>query len=201
MLRRVFLRGAALFIAAAISTGAIAPPAMANDAARTLVMDAAERLITLITSPGGREAKEADFLQLMNETSAMTAIARTALGAPWRSMTDAQKQRYDVVFPRYLARNYVARFRDYTGEELAYVDTTETDKGVFVKTVVTGDAGQPLEVVWRLKELRGALKIVDIKAADLSLLATERAILNSLLEQNNGDFDRFLDALERGGQT
>lgn len=197
--RRFALR--ALAAAALMASVGLSPErAEASDAARDLVMSAAERLIGLIRSDQAQAEKEVAFRALMEETAAMSAIARTALGAPWRSMTDPQKARYDQAFRTYLARNYVARFRDYTGETLDYVKTTENDKGVYVETAVRSAGAQPFKVVWRLKELGGALKVVDIKAADLSLLATERSILNSLLEKNGGDFDSFIAALESGAR-
>ena len=185
-------------ITAAFAASLTIAPAAANDnePARALVMDTAARLIALIQSSASRADKERDFLALMEESSEMSAIARTALGSPWRSMTPAQQQRYDAAFRQYLAKNYVARFGDYTGEELAYVRTTETPKGVYVETQVARPGGDAFEVVWRLKDFNGALKIVDIKAASLSLLATEREILTNLLDSKSGDFDAFISTLE-----
>lgn len=198
--RREALRS---LVGVVFATTLAASPARADsaDQARDLVMMAAERLIELIRSDQAQAEKEVAFRQLMEETAAMSAIARTALGAPWRSMSDPQKARYDEAFRDYLARNYVARFRDYTGEKLTYVKTIENEKGVYVETQVASPGSQPLSVVWRLKELGDGLKVVDIKAADLSLLATERSLLTSLLERNGGDFDAFIAELQSGARS
>ncbi|MBX2855846.1 MAG: ABC transporter substrate-binding protein [Rhodobacteraceae bacterium] len=191
-------RFVAILAAASLAAPLATAPVLANDnePARTLVMDTAARLVALIQSDASRAQKESKFLSLMEETSEMSAIARTALGAPWRSMSSAQQERYDIAFRNYLAKNYVARFRDYTGEQLSYVRTTETQKGVYVETQVARQGGDAFEVVWRLKDFGGALKIVDIKAASLSLLATEREILTNLLDSKGGDFDAFISTLE-----
>lgn len=197
--RRLMLRGVAAVFALAIVAAGAPNMARADDAARTLVMDATDRLVTLIRSEASRAEKEASFLQLMDETAAVRAIAASSLGAPWRTMSDDQKTRYVEAFRAYLARNYVARFNDYTGEEINYVKTTTRKKSIFVETQVASPGAQPFNVEWRVREIDGALKIVDIKAAELSLLATENEILNGILNSKGGDIEAFIDALNSTG--
>lgn len=202
MNRRSFISRGLVAGMLAFTIGALsaAGPARASDdaAARELVMGAAERLVALILSEEPSTEKETKFRALMEETAAMTAIGATALGTPWRSMSKDQKIRYDAAFKTYLARNYVSRFSDYTGEELAFVKSTENKRGVYVETTVRKPGAPALKVVWRLKKIKDTLRIVDIQAADISLLATERSIMTSLLDRKRGDFDALILALETG---
>lgn len=197
--RRFWLHGVAALFALSVLAVSGQTTARADDAARDLVMTATERLVGLIRSDASRSEKETGFLQLMDDTAAVRAIAASSLGAPWRTMSDDQKERYVTAFRSYLARNYVARFSDYTGEEISYVKTTSRKKSIFVETTVQSPGAQPFNVEWRLREVGGTLKIVDIKAADLSLLATENEILNGILNSKGGDIEAFIATLNNTG--
>ncbi|MDA1097516.1 MAG: ABC transporter substrate-binding protein [Proteobacteria bacterium] len=136
------------------------------------------------------------FRHLLNQSFALQGIARFALGRYWRQASPAQRQRYLGLFEDYIVNSYAARFGNYAGEKFIVLQERIDDKGgATVDTRIQRPSGEPVAVVWHLRERQGAVRIVDVMVEGISMSLTERSDFAAAVRTAGGDLDIFLDAL------
>ncbi len=100
----------------------------------------------------------------------MTAIA---VGRPWRTATDAQKQRLQEEFKTLLVRTYsgaLTQVKDQTVQLKPYRAAAE-DTEVVVRTEVKGK-GEPIQLDYRLEKTASGWKIYDVNVLGVWLADT-----------------------------
>jgi phospholipid transport system substrate-binding protein len=100
----------------------------------------------------------------------MTAIA---VGRPWRTATDAQKQRLQEEFKTLLVRTYsgaLTQVKDQTVQLKPYRAAAE-DTEVVVRTEVKGK-GEPIQLDYRLEKTANGWKIYDVNVLGVWLADT-----------------------------
>ena len=71
------------------------------------------------------------------------------------------------------------------------------DRGrAVVSTRIQRPSGQPVDIVWHLRERLGAVRIVDVVVEGISMSLTQRSDFAAAVRTAGGDLDTFLDALE-----
>ncbi|MCI4660406.1 MAG: ABC transporter substrate-binding protein [Neomegalonema sp.] len=202
--RRKFL-GSALAATAVVAglAGGLAPvPGHAQDVeqSKAFVQDVADRLLALVRAPGTAQDKRDALKALLDETAAMSLIARYAVGRPWKDMSETQRDAYVAAFKNYLSRTYSSRFTDYKGESLEILNATDQGKkGVFVLSQVKIPGGEPIDVEWRVSDRSGSLQIIDLYVAGVSMLITQRDEFTAMLDQRGGNIDAFISELTQRG--
>ena len=100
----------------------------------------------------------------------MTSIA---VGRPWRSATDAQKQRLQDEFKTLLVRTYsgaLTQVKDQTVQLKPYRAAAD-DTEVVVRTEVKGK-GEPIQLDYRLEKTANGWKIYDVNVLGVWLADT-----------------------------
>ena len=192
--RRIFL--AVAVCSCFLSAAPQAAIALDEAEARELVMGVAGDVIALVQSDVPIESKRSELKRLMSATADMTAIGRFAIGRPWNEMSDTQKDAYLSAFTDYVAKIYTSRFSDYKGETLEFAGSRSGKKDLYVLTNFARSGQQPLEVSWRVREIGGAPKILDIEAEGISLLVSLKNEMSGLLSQNNNSVDKVIEVLK-----
>lgn len=137
------------------------------------------------------------FRHLLNESFALKGIARFALGRYWRVANFEQRRRYLKLFEDYIVNSYAARFGNYDGESFIVVDERiNNDGGATVATRIQRPHGEPVAVIWYLRERLGAVRIVDVKVEGISMSLTQRSDFAAAIHTAGGQLDAFLDSLE-----
>ena len=137
------------------------------------------------------------FRHLLNQSFAMKGIARFALGRYWRHASYPQRRRYLKLFEDYIVNSYSARFGNYAGESFVVLEERIDDRGqASVSTRIQRPSGEPVEVVWHLRERLGAVRIVDVMVEGISMSLTQRSDFAAAIRTAGGDLDAFLDTLE-----
>jgi len=100
----------------------------------------------------------------------MTAIA---VGRPWRTATDAQKQRLQEEFKTLLVRTYSGALTEVKDQtvQLKPVRAAAEDTEVVVRTEVKGK-GEPIQLDYRLEKTANGWKIYDVNVLGVWLADT-----------------------------
>jgi phospholipid transport system substrate-binding protein len=125
-------------------------------------------------------------------------IGRFVLGRYWNVATPAQQQEYLRLFEEMIVRTYARRFDEYSGEVFQVMGTqpvSETD--VQVRTQVVRPDGPPVMVDWRVRQLGGGNKIVDVAVEGVSMLVTQRNEFASVIQRGGGNVEALLAALRQ----
>lgn len=182
-----------LFLAAAAFWSA---PAAAQTAPDALVRQVSNEVIDTVKSDKDIQAGNIGKIMALVDAKVMPHVnfarmTATAVGRPWRSATDAQKQRLQEEFKTLLVRTYsgaLTQVKDQT-VQLKPFRAGADDTEVVVRTEIKG-RGDPIQLDYRMEKAAGGWKIYDVNVlgvwlADTSFKSQFQPIAN----------DKGLDAL------
>ncbi len=121
----------------------------------------------------GRARQLAPAVQRAFDLPSMTSFA---VGPAWSQFTPAQKQQVIEAFTRLSVASWAHNFDSYSGEQFVIdpnVQTRGTDK--LVQTKLTRPSGDPVSLIFRMRQVGGTWKIIDVYYGAISQLTTRRS--------------------------
>jgi phospholipid transport system substrate-binding protein len=195
-LDRRALLGSALFLTVAGFAG----PAMAQadiGRAANFIQSTGQELVAAVNDQtrdaGARRQRVAAVLRRAVDVD---GVGRFILGRWWRQASPQEQQDYLKLFEETLIRNLSARFGEYQGVRFSLGRTQQrTEDDVLVNTVIERPNTAPFSLDWRVAEIGGQPKIVDVIAEGTSLRLTQRSEYSSVIQRNNGSVAALLQAM------
>jgi len=110
--------------------------------------------------------------------------------------TPQEQQEYIKLFEETLIRNLSARFGEYQGVRFSLGRSQQrTEDDVLVNTIIERPNTAPFSLDWRVSEVGGHPRIVDVIAEGTSLRLTQRSEYSSVIQRNNGSIAALLQAM------
>lgn len=135
-------------------------------------------------------AREQRFRELFEEAVDLPAIAKFILGIHWRNATKQERADFLAVFEDIALQRFLPMFtrqsEEYAGKSFDIVEVRRDKNNrqlVFVSVKVEREQGEPIRLVWRIRQREGQYKILDITAAGLSMALTLRQEYRSAIKQ------------------
>ncbi len=159
-------------------------PAAAADPALTPVQTLNDALLKSMRAGTGESMSERyrSLEPVIEETFAMPLVTRLAVGADWSGFSPDDQKAVIAAFTRFTAANYAHNFHDYDGQKFEIDDNVLTrgeDKVVRTRIIPAHDT--PATLLYRMHEVDGAWKIIDVISNGVSELALRRADFASAL--------------------
>ena len=107
--RRLLLTASAAWLA--VSAGARAQSADSRAAA--FVKQTGDQLVAVVNGPGSTQEKRQKLTAIIDQTVAVSEIARFCLGRFWRQATPQQQQHYMNLFHEVLVTNITSKLGEY----------------------------------------------------------------------------------------
>ena len=198
-LHRRLLLGAGLAMPLA---GVLATPALAQQdigRAASFVQTTGQDLVAAINDTRSDLAtRRAHVAAVLRKAVDIDGVGRFILGRWWRQATPAEQAEYIKLFEETLIRNLSARFGEYQGVRFSLGRSQQrTEDDVLVNTIIERPNSAPFALDWRVGEVGGQPKIVDVIAEGTSLRLTQRSEYSSVIQQNNGAVSALLVAMKR----
>lgn len=167
-----------------------------DDAVAFAKMLTADATTALTASGKSEDERIEDFRMVLADGMALDTIGKFMIGEARKTMSEAQTDRYEAVFPTYITLQYAKQFDEIVGKPLKVVDAKEIGRaGVIVRTEFERANEPPIMVDWRVRKLRsGDFKAIDIIVRGVSIMLVKREEFSSFVD-NNG-VDALLDRLE-----
>jgi phospholipid transport system substrate-binding protein len=179
------------------SLAARAAPAMTPDA---FIDQFGERAVQALSeTKDDPAARRARFAELMRSDIDMPKVAALVLGRAWRSADADSRARFTKVFEEHLISTYSRRFDTYASGRLQVAGQHTAGEDVLVTSRVASQNGQPIEVVWRVREKDGRWRIIDASVEGVSMVVTWRNEFAAVIEQEG--LDGLIARLEKSGQN
>jgi len=182
---------------------AFIPPVMAQDSSSSITPEAfiqelGDHVITLLTNKDiSTEERATEFAEIFHTKFNVKSIGKFVLGRYWKQASDDQKKRFLDLFSAVMVNTYATRFEGYTSQKFEVTGSrTEEDGGITVISEVLPPEGQPIRVDWKLFEKNDELRIYDVLLDGISMSITQRSEYGAVIQQDNGDIDSLLQALE-----
>ncbi len=128
-------------------------------------------------------------------------LSRLVLARNWTQLSAEQQQQFMSEFRQNLSATYGRNVETYKNEKVRIVDDHAEPRGDWtVRTKIVRNGGDDINVDYRLRQIDGTWKIIDIIIENVSLVANFRSQFQEIM--SNGGAARLLQVLheknERG---
>ena len=194
MERRVILLAGAAGAAALIRPAA----AQAVDPARAtaFIQATGAELVAAINGGGALTQRRAQVGAVLRRAVDVEGVGRFILGRYWRTATPDEQANYMRLFEETLIRNLSARFGEYQGVRFSLGRAQQrTEDDTLVNTIIERPNTAAFSLDWRVADVGGQPKVVDVIAEGTSLRLTTRSEYSAVVTRNGGRVAALLDAM------
>ena len=116
----------------------------------------------------------------------ITFMAQKSVGRHWRTASEEERARLMGSFHRYLISNYAGRFTGYSGQHFETLgDEPALRDTVLVRTRIIDPGDDPVLLDYRLREVDGSWKIIDVYLnGTVSELALRRSEYSTVIQRD-----------------
>lgn len=176
------------------------PPAAAQPdpgAAASFIQTTGQDLVAAINdTQADIAARRQRVAAVLRRAVDVEGVGRSVLGRWWRQASPAEQQEYMKLFDETLIRNLSARFGEYQGVRFSLGRAQRrAEDDVLVNTVIERPNSAPFSLDWRVSEINGQPRVVDVIAEGVSLRVTQRNEYAAVIQRNNGSVAALLQAM------
>ncbi|WP_458093460.1 MlaC/ttg2D family ABC transporter substrate-binding protein [Roseomonas sp. WA12] len=196
--RRPLLTALGVALGGATFGGASSARAQAVDTARatSFVQSTGQELVAAINGGGSVEQRRQRVAGILRRAVDVDGVGRFILGRYYRQATPDEQTQYMQLFEETLIRNLSARFGEYQGVRFSLGRSQQrTEDDTLVNTVIERPSSPAFSLDWRVGEVGGQPKIVDVIAEGTSLRLTTRSEYSAVISRNGGRVSALLDAM------
>lgn len=181
--------------------GLAAAPARAQqmdiNRATAFVDKAGQDLVTAINDPRLNQTQRRDRVaSILRNAIDIEGTGRFILGRYVRQASPAELQDYLKLFDEIIIRNLSSRFGEYRGVRFSLGRSQQrTEEDALVSTLVERPSTAAFTLDWRVAEINGQPKVVDVIAEGTSLRLTTRSEYAAVIQRNGGRVAALLDAM------
>ena len=165
--------------------------------ATAFVNKAGQDLVTAINDPRLNLTQRRDKVASILRTAIdIEGTGRFILGRYVRQASPAELQDYLKLFDEIIIRNLSARFGEYRGVKFSLGRSQQrTEEDALVSTLIERPNSPAFTLDWRVAEINGQPRVVDVIAEGTSLRLTTRSEYAAVIQRNNGRVASLLDAM------
>lgn len=165
--------------------------------ATTFVDKAGQELVNAINDPRLNQTQRRDKVaSILRSAIDIEGTGRFILGRYVRQASPAELQDYLKLFDEIIIRNLSARFGEYRGVKFSLGRSQQrTEEDALVSTLVERPNTPSFTLDWRVAEINGQPKVVDVIAEGTSLRLTTRSEYAAVIQRNGGRVTPLLEAM------
>jgi phospholipid transport system substrate-binding protein len=168
-----------------------------NTAAQ-FIQSTGQQMVAAINSRQPVAARRQSVATILRQAVDIDGVGRFILGRWWRTASQAEQQEYMRLFEETLIRNLSARFGEYEGVRFSLGRSQQrTEDDVLVNTIVERPNQAAFSLDWRVGDVNGQPRVVDVIAEGTSLRLTQRSEYSAVISRNGGQMSALLDAMRR----
>lgn len=175
--------------------------AKSSDPAIAFVENLADEFITKIfTAKSSEKAKVDNFRKTFLKNCDLDFISKFVLGKAWRTASAENKESFTKLFSENVILTWAGRFKEYNGQTIKITGTRPAQSGqLYVDSQVISPVPNtaPIALVWRLKNVDGNYKIVDLIIEGVSMAMSYRNEYAAILQASGGDIAKLTESLEK----
>lgn len=173
--------------------------ALSEGEARSLITKAVAEINSAINSGQSNAALYRSFEGIFRKYADVPTIARSALGPPARSASNAQMRAFTSAFAGYMARKYGKRFREFAGSTVEVTGARKVKNFQEVRAIAKPPGQSAFDVSFMVSDRSGSDKFFDLLIEGISLLKSERAEIGTMLDKRGGNIDALIGDLKKAG--
>lgn len=163
-------------------------PAMAGDATEAMKSSIDEALKIIrdkdLKQPGKSDERRQRLEQVVGDRFDYEEMSKRALGSPWNTLSEKEKQEFVALFRTLLINSYADKIESYSGEGVQYInERTEKDYAEVRTKVLTGKVEIPLD--YRLLKKGTDWRVYDVVVDGVSLVNNYRGQFSKILRSSS----------------
>jgi phospholipid transport system substrate-binding protein len=165
--------------------------------ATAFVDRAGQDLVNAINDPRLNQTQRRDKVgSILRSAIDIEGTGRFILGRYVRQASPAELQDYLKLFDEIIIRNLSARFGEYRGVKFSLGRSQQrTEEDALVSTLIERPNNPSFTLDWRVADINGQPKVVDVIAEGTSLRLTTRSEYAAVIQRNSGRVASLLDAM------
>jgi len=165
--------------------------------ATAFVDRAGQDLVNAINDPRLNQTQRRDRVaSILRNAIDIEGTGRFILGRYVRQASPAELQDYQKLFDEIIIRNLSARFGEYRGVKFSLGRSQQrTEEDALVSTLIERPNSPSFTLDWRVAEINGQPKVVDVIAEGTSLRLTTRSEYAAVIQRNSGRVASLLEAM------
>src|SRR3954468_8206220 len=192
MFERRILLGATFSLSCTRAAWAELDSANATDFIRSL----GQELVNAIDSSDPIARRREKLAAILRRKVDIDGVGRFILGRWWRQASPAEHQEYSRLFEETLVNNLSTRLGEYRGVRFSLDRNPQrTEDGVLVNTVIVRPNAAPFSLDWRVGEVGGQPKVMDVIAEGTLLRLTQRSEYSAVIQNHGGQVAALLAAM------
>jgi len=172
--------------------------AQAMDPARAaeFIASTGRDLVAVLNGSAPVTQRRSQVAAILRRAVDIEGTGRFILGRWWRVATPEEQREYLRLFEETLIRNLAGRFGEFQGVQFSVGRSqVRSEDDVLVTTVVERPNSPSVTLDWRVAEVGGQPRIVDLVAEGASLRLTQRSEYSSVITRNGNRVSALLDAM------
>jgi phospholipid transport system substrate-binding protein len=170
--------------------------ALAASSPRDVVREMSDAVIAVLQEKSlSGDAKREKIRGIVQGYVDFPTMARLVLARNWASLTDAQKSEFIEEFKKHLSVVYGKNVESYNNEKVQITGDRDEGRGDWtVQTkILRPQGGADILVDYRLRDLNGEWKVIDLIIERVSLVSNFRSQFQDVMA--NGGIERLLQLL------
>ncbi len=163
--------------------------------AQALVEAAVADVNRVIASGQSEGAMLREFERIFQTYADVPTIARSVLGPPARSASNAQLRAFTNAFQDYFSAKYGRRFREFVGGSIQVTGARPVRSFFEVNSTVSLSGSSPFELRWLVSDGSGRPLFFNLIIAGVNLMISERTEIGAMLEARGGSIDALTQHL------
>jgi phospholipid transport system substrate-binding protein len=137
---------------------------------------------------------------VIQQSFALPLMTRVAVGPDWAKFTPEQQKDTVAAFMRYTVANYTYNFKEYDGQKFE-IDPGVSSRGEdkVVQTRIISTDGTSTSLVYRMRQVDGSWKIIDVFSNGVSELILQRTDFGAAI--TNGGPPALIAHLEKSSDN
>jgi phospholipid transport system substrate-binding protein len=186
-------------------------PAVAAEVAEAekFARNLADDIITKVVQPKiSLQQKQEIFRKIFMEVINVKTNARFTLGRYAKNAGPDQLKAYTDALADNIIYTWTDRFNGYAGGSLTkdaiiFESSRKSENGDFYITskINLPDTENDIELIWRISEKKGTLKLADLVVEGVSMLMSYRNEYTAILQQNGGDIAALTEMLQKKNEA
>ncbi|PHS21641.1 MAG: hypothetical protein COA85_12785 [Robiginitomaculum sp.] len=172
-------------------TALLSSPVLASEQAVSFVQDKVAQMLSILSDSSLNEAQKEDkFQQQLLQTADVNVIARFVLGKYAAKANAQELEKFSYAFQLYALSVYQSELSNFGSEVFEVKNSEERRPGdSVVLTTISGGSmdGKSEEIKWRVLEIKGTPRVVDVEISGVWLSQHQRAEITGIITKNGGD--------------
>ena len=164
------------------------------------VQSTVNRASKVLSDNLSKDQKIEELKSIAEETVDIKGIGMYTLGAYRKTLSEDQKEEYEVLFREYFLKTFSSRLAEYSNPEIQVNSREKLNKNyTMVSSILVATDQRPeIDILWRIYTKDSNKPMIrDLIIEGLSLARTQKEEFSSIIQSNDGDIKALFSSLKK----